>query len=343
MRSLVIGGTGLISSSVVRGLVARGDDVVVLNRGLGDRPLPDGVRRLVADRADKPTFEEATRTNGPWDVVIDMICYRPEEAAGVVDAVAGVTAQYIMTSTIDVYRKPAGRYPYTEDEPQRGIGQYALDKAACERILWAAHVRGDLPLTVIRPAATYGDRHLPVHSLGRRTTYLDRLRRGLPIVVHGDGSSFWVSCHADDVARAFVGAAGNQAAIGRSYHATGEEWLTWDQHHAVVAEAIGAPPPVIVHIPTDALARMAPRHTKLVVENFQYSNIFDNTAARRDLGFLYTIALRDGIPGWYQSLERAGLIEEAEADPLEDALIETWHRHVEAGASELAHLGLDDS
>src|SRR4029079_17455520 len=109
--------------------------------------------------------------------------------------------------------------------------------------------------------------------------YLDRLRRGKPIVVHGDGSSFWGSCHADDVARAFEGAAGNQATIGRSYHATGEEWLTWDQHHALVAEAIGAPPPTIVHIPTDALSRLAPVRTAVVEENFQFNNIFDNTAA----------------------------------------------------------------
>lgn len=342
MRILVIGGTGLISSSVVRALVDRDEDVVVLNRGVGDRPLPDGVRRLVADRADEAAFEDQIRSNGPWDVVIDMICYRPGEAASMIRAVAGITAQYIMTSTIDVYQKPASTYPYTEAEPHRGIGQYAMDKAACERILWSAHARGDLPLTVIRPAATYGDRHLPVHSLGRRTTYLDRLRRGMPIVVHGDGSSFWVSCHADDVARAFAGAAGNNAAIGRSYHATGEEWLTWDEHHAVVAEAIGAPPPTIIHIPTDALALMAPKRATLVVENFQFNNIFDNTAARGDLGFRYTIPLREGIPGWYLSLEQAGLIEDSEADPLEDALIATWRRHRDAGASELAPLDLDD-
>ena len=64
---------------------------------------------------------------------------------------------------------------------------------------------------------------------------------GLPIIVHGDGSSSWASCHRDDVAYAFVGAIGNDRTRGNGYHAAGEEWLTWDVYHRQVAKAIGAP------------------------------------------------------------------------------------------------------
>ncbi len=341
MKVLIIGGTGLISSSIVRRLVARGDDISVLNRGQAWRGIPGGVRRLAVDRHDLGSFEAAVTSGAPWDAVIDMICYHPDEASEAARVMPGRTRQYVMTSTIDVYQKPATRYPYTESEPYGGIGDYAIDKVACERILWEAHERGKLPLTVIRPAATYGDRHLPVHSLGRRTSYLDRLRRGKPIVVHGDGSSFWVSCHADDVASAFEGALGNDRTIGRSYHAAGEEWLTWNQHHAIVAEAIGAPPPTIVHIPTDVLARLAPRRTEVVAQNFQFNNIFDNTAAHTDLGFRYTIPLREGLPGWYRSLEDAGLIEDSDEDRLEDALIDAWTRGVDLASEDVAPLDLD--
>jgi nucleoside-diphosphate-sugar epimerase len=323
MRILVIGGTGLISSAVVGQLAERGWEVTVFNRGLSRRELPPGVRRLTGDRSKSAEFE-GMMAQESWDAVIDMVCFRPGEAESAVRAFQGRTAHYIMTSTVDVYQKPATLYPYREEEPYGGIGDYAIDKVACERVLWSAHARGDLPVTVLRPAATYGDLHPPVHSLGRRTSYLDRLRRGKTIVVHGDGTTLWVSCHADDVARAFVGSVANPGSIGRAYHVAGEEWLTWDGHHRAVAAAIGAPPPTIVHVPTEVLTRLAPHRIRRVLENFQFHSIFDNTAARVDLSFRYSITLGDGLPGWYRSLESAGLIENSDDDPTDDRVIAAW-------------------
>jgi nucleoside-diphosphate-sugar epimerase len=330
MKVLMIGGTGLISSSIVPLLLGRGDEVSIASRGTSLRPLPPGVRHIAADRTST-AFADALGSGPMFDCVIDMVCYEPAEAEAAVRALAGRTGQYILTSTVDVYRKPAGRYPYLEDEPYGGIGAYAVNKVECERIVLEAHERSGFPATIIRPAATYGDRHAPVHTLGRSTAYLDRLRRGRPIVVHGDGSSLWSSCHADDVAIAFAGAAGNQHAIGRSFHATGEEWMTWNALHGAVAEAIGAPPPQLVHIPTDALVLLAGERASLVRDNVQFNNIFDNTAARDGLGFRYTITLAEGLPGWYASLESAGLIEDSDLDDFEDRLIDTWSSLITAG------------
>lgn len=66
--------------------------------------------------------------------------------------------------------------------------------------------RGDFPVTVIRPAHTYGEGGSLIHTFGWSTAFLDRLRKGKRIVVHGDASSLWCSCHIDDCARAFVAA-----------------------------------------------------------------------------------------------------------------------------------------
>lgn len=321
----MIGGTGLIGSSIVPLLLDRGDDVTVISRGGSHRAPMPGSRHIVGDRS-RPEFADLIRQQPMFDCVVDMICFHPAEAETAVRAFSGRTGQYILTSTIDVYRKPATRYPYREDEPYGGIGVYAANKVTCEEIVFAAHRQSGFPVTVIRPAATYGDRHLPVHTLGRSTTYLDRLARGKPIVVHGDGSSFWVSCHASDVARAFAGAVGNEDAIGRAYHAAGEEWVTWDEHHRLLAAAIGAPVPRFVHIPTDLLVRLAGDRAELVRDNFQFNNIFDNSAARADLGFEYRVTLAQGLPGWYRSLEDADLIEDSDLDPFDDELISTWQQ-----------------
>ncbi|MBK8051216.1 MAG: NAD-dependent epimerase/dehydratase family protein [Anaerolineales bacterium] len=226
---------------------------------------------------------------GHFDAVIDMICYLPEEADSDVRAFRGRCDHLIFCSTVDVYSKPAHHYPYCEDEPRNAISLYGQNKVKCEDIFLAAHARGDFPVTIIRPAMTYGEGGVIVHTFGWNTTYLDRIRKGKPIVVPGDGQSLWVTCHVDDVARAFVAAIGNARAFGKAYHTTGDEWLTWDQFHQGVARALGAPAPRLVHIPSDLLAIISPDAAAITTSNFQYSNIYDNAAARADLDFRQTI------------------------------------------------------
>src|SRR4029078_6022646 len=78
MRVLIIGGSGLISTGIVSHLLARGADVTVFNRGKRPSTLPVSVKHLVGDRNDK-SFESFF-AGKPFDVVIDMICFNPEQA-----------------------------------------------------------------------------------------------------------------------------------------------------------------------------------------------------------------------------------------------------------------------
>ena len=203
----------------------------------------------------------------------------------------------IFTSTVDVYNKPASRYPYTEDEPRdKALGSYGQNKVKCEDVFSTAHERGDFAVTIIRPAMTYGEGGSLVQSMGWDTRFVDRIRRGKPIICHGDGSSLWVACHVDDAAAAFAGAIGSERAYGKPYHVTGEEWMTWDRYYQGIAEALGAPAPELVHIPSDLLAAVAPKRAGVCAVNFQFNNIFDNSPARSDLGFRYSDSLGRGRP-----------------------------------------------
>jgi len=334
MRILMIGGTGLISSSITRDLVARGDDVVHYNRGKSDLyPNPPGVTTIHGDRTDYPVFERQMAELGYFDCVMDMVGYQPDDAVSAVRAFRGRSGQYIFCSTVDVYRKPASRYPYTESEPYGGLNAYSRNKVAQEKTLLDAHHPIEFPLTIIRPAYTYGEGRGPIHTFGGSTTYVDRIRKGKPIVVHGDGSSFWVACHRDDVAHTFVAAAGKAHTFGKVYHAAGEEWLTWNEYHEQVAAAIGAPEPMLVHIPTHVLAQFAPQQAAITVENFQFNNIFDNGAARTDLDFHYTIPWIDGVRRMVTWLEQQGKIENSDANPFEDRLIAKWYEAVGQGGA----------
>jgi len=290
VRILIIGGTGLISTPLTHFLLEQGDDVTLYNRGATPSRVPAGTNMITGDRQQYMTFENQMHDTGYFDCVIDMVGYAPSDAESVVRAFKGRVGQFIFCSTVDVYRKPATRYPYTEAEPYGGLNDYSRNKVICEKTLLEAHVDGAFPVTIIRPAYTYGESRGVLYPVGSGGAYLDRICQGKPIIVHGDGSSLWVACHIDDVARAFVKAIGNTQTFGKSYHTTGEEWMTWDQYHQGVAEALGAPSPKFVHIPTDMLVKIAPERAVSVADNFQFNNIFDNTAAHRDLGFRYTIS-----------------------------------------------------
>ncbi len=326
MKALIIGGTGLISTAITRQLLERGDDVTLFNRGRTESRVPPQARQVHGDRRDYAEFARRMRGLEPFDCVIEMICFTPEDAEGLVSAFAGRTGHLIFCSTVDVYAKPSGRYPVTEDEPKKPVSLYGQNKARCERLLLDAQERGDFPLTIIRPAHTYGEGGTLIHTFGWRTTFLDRIRKGKRVVVHGDGSSLWCSCHVDDCARAFVAAAGRERAFGQAYHVTGDEWMTWNRYHECIAEAMGARKPDLVHIPTDLLVKVAPDRADIVAENFQFDNIFDNAAARRDLSFRYTIRFVEGARRTVEWLDERGRIEDSDADPFYDRLLDAWDR-----------------
>jgi nucleoside-diphosphate-sugar epimerase len=327
MRVLVIGGTGLISTGITRQLVERGEEVTLYNRGRRAAEIPAGVPRILGDRTQYAAFEAQMADSGPYDAVIDMVAFRPEDVESAIRAFGRRVNQYVFCSTVDVYTKPAARYPVREDAERQPSPSfpYAFHKAQCERLLEAAQAEGAFQVTMIRPAWTYGEGGSILHTFGWGSYFLERLRAGKPVIVPGDGTSFWVACHRDDVARAFVGALGNPKAYGAGYHATGEEWLTWDAYHQIVAAALGAPPPKLVHIPTDLLAQIAPQEAEWCVENFHYNNLFDNSAARADLGFRYATFFAEGAGRVIAWQEAHGGFEET-TPPFYEQIVAGWER-----------------
>ncbi len=340
MHVLIIGGTGLISAAMAREFVARGERVTLYNRGRTAPSVetPSDAAILAGDRTDAARFAADIAASGPFDCAIDMVCYEPAEVEGAVTALRGRVAQYVFCSTVDVYTKSAPAYPVREDAPREPslAFPYAHKKRRCEAIVEAAGAAGDFATTIIRPAYTYGEGRGMLSTFGGGPDYLGRLRAGLPVVVHGDGTGLWTACHRDDVAHAFVGAAGNARTYGRAYHVAGDEWLPWDTYHALVAAAMGAPPPSLVHIPTDLLARALPEKAWITRENFRFNNVFDTAAARADLDFRPKVSLDDGVRRIVAWLDARGRIPAPTGNDWEDRLIAAWERHGAAFAAECA-------
>jgi hypothetical protein len=70
----------------------------------------------------------------PFDCVSDMVGYQPQDRPSVVRAFRGRTSHLVFCSTVDVYRKPAGRYLVTEDEPHGSLNSSNRLVSAWQRL-----------------------------------------------------------------------------------------------------------------------------------------------------------------------------------------------------------------
>jgi nucleoside-diphosphate-sugar epimerase len=305
MRVLFLGGTGIISSATAELAVARGMDVAVLNRGLRGPP-PPGARLIEADVHDAPATSRAVAAAAggdhgrPWDAVVDFIAYTPADVAErIALCQAARVRQYIFISSASAYQKPASHHLITESTPlSNPFWQYARDKIACEDALVRAFREAAFPVTIVRPSYTYDDTVVPLafNPWGKTFTVVDRLRRGVPVIVPGDGLTPWTMTHASDFAKGLVGLIGHQGATGHAFHITSDEVLTWNQIYEAVADAAGAPPPRLIHVASDFLAACLPGDTDGLLGDKAWPAIFDNTKIKRFVPeFVATTRFRDGI------------------------------------------------
>jgi len=338
MKILIIGGTGLISTAISRQLIENGHELTLYNRGETSPRLPDGFRLIKGNRNDFSTFEAQMLDAGTFDCVIDMVCFEPAQAESDIRAFSGRVGQLIFCSTVDVYTKPPATFPVTESHERLALSDYGRNKAKCEDLFMKAHVDGHFPVTILRPASTYGEGGGIIHTFGWETYFLDRLLKGKPVIVHGDGEALWVSCHVEDVGRAFVNAIGNEKTFGKTYHLAGEAWQTWNQYHEHLAEAIGAPAPTLIHIPADILVKFSPNQTMITYLNFQYTNIFDNSAAREDLDFRQIIDWKTGAKRTFDWLVENDRIDNWQSFPFYDRVIEGYKKACSELVAQLANL-----
>jgi nucleoside-diphosphate-sugar epimerase len=175
MKALLIGGTGLISRGIVKHLLARGAEITVFNRGLRDVALSPAVRTLVGDRNDFAAFENLF-SNSRFDVVIDMICFKPAQAQSDVRAFANRCGHFIFCSTVCTYGvKIPPEVIVDETFPQEPVSAYGINKLACEKIFLAAHDEKKFNATVLRPASTHGPGNPLIDHLEANPVAWDRM------------------------------------------------------------------------------------------------------------------------------------------------------------------------
>ena len=323
-RALFIGGTGVISTACVRRAVEQGFDVSVLNRGSSSsRPIPDEVTVLTADVYD-PAAVSAALGDSEFDVVADFMAFTPDHVQADLERFAGRVGQLVFISSASAYQTPPARMPVLESTPLRNPHwQYSRDKIACEDLLVRAYREDGFPATIVRPSHTYDHTLVPFDG---GWTAMARMRRGAPIVVHGDGTSLWTLTHHTDFARAFVGLLANPRAVGDVFHITSDEALPWDQIVQLMAAAAGVEP-TIVHVPSDAIAAMDAEWGAGLLGDKAHSMVFDNSKIKAVVpGWVATVPFAQGareIVDWFDA-DPSRQVVEPELDAVMDRLVATY-------------------
>jgi nucleoside-diphosphate-sugar epimerase len=307
MKVLFIGGTGLISQAVSKLAVERGIELFLFNRGQREEFAPDGAKVIRGDFRNQTEAAEALE-GYEFDAVVNWIAFTPDHVQSDIDLFAGKTKQYIYISSASAYQKPPINYMVTEETPlDNRYWQYSRDKIACEQLLMEACRHSGFPVTIVRPSFTYGDTMIPagLSSWQHPWALADRIRKGLPLIIHGDGTSLWVMTHNSDFAKGFVGLLGQPSAIGEVFHITSDEVLNWNQIYDAIGKAVGVEPQV-VHMSTDFIEAHSPAGTSDgLIGDKAVSSVFDNSKIKRFVpDFHADVPFAEGIKrtvAWFEA------------------------------------------
>ena len=232
MKVLVIGGSGFISSYVVRQLVEMGHEVTVFHRGETKTDLPQNVKWIKGNRHNLSDHKSQFQKLAP-QLVLDMIPYTAKDAQDVVSTFKGITDRIVAISSQDVYRardivwqRETGIIdptPLTEDSPlrsqfypYRGLSDepfaHDYDKIPVEQVYTTAK---DFSATIVRLPMVYGAgdyRH-------RLYPYIKRMDDKRPILLE-ETIARWQGCYGyvENVANAIALAVNDEKAKGRIYN-----------------------------------------------------------------------------------------------------------------------------
>jgi UDP-glucose 4-epimerase len=302
VRAIVTGGAGFIGSHVVDALIARGDEVTVLdNLSSGRREQVNEAARLIeADVRDAAAVGKVFGAAPPQacfhlaaqaDVRVSV--ERPDFDAdvnilgtiGVLEAARRQGTQVVLASTGGaLYGECAG--PAREGAPRLPLAPYGVAKLAAEEYLAAYNRLHETAHVSLRFANVYGPRQDPHGEAGVVAIFLGRLARGEDLRVFGDGSQTRDYVYVEDVVAATLAAQGHAGAFNVG---TGIETSVLEL--------------------ADACRRVTGIEAEIVFEpprpgELQRS-VLDPSLAERDLGFRPRTSLEDGLAATWRFVREA--------------------------------------
>jgi UDP-glucose 4-epimerase len=290
VRAVVTGGAGFVGSNLVDALLARGDEVVVVD------DLSTGKRENVAAEAELVELDILDPALG--DVLAEArpdVCFhlaaqadvptsvrRPDFDAEVnvvgtvrILAAAGPATDVVFTSsggaTYGEYDRPA-----REDDPRSPLSPYGVAKLAGEEYLSAWNRLHGTRHSALRLANVYGPRQEAGLEGGVVAIFLNAMAAGDETTVFGDGGQSRDFVYVDDVVRALLLAPGGGGAHNVG---SGVETSVLELHERCRAVSGDERPPLLATAREGDLRR----------------SVLDVALAGRELGWRPEVSLDDGL------------------------------------------------
>jgi nucleoside-diphosphate-sugar epimerase len=315
VKVAVIGATGHVGTFLVPRLVAAGHEVVAISRGRAEPYLAsrvwDDVERLAMDRAPleaEGRFGPAIRALGA-DVVIDMICFEPESARQLAEALDGHVGHFLHTGTIWTHGHSTA-VPTPEEAAKRPFGDYGVKKAAIEAYLLERARRAGFPATIVHPGHIVGPGWTPLNPAGNfNPEVFATLARGERLILPNFGLETVHHVHADDLATLFMAAiAGWSAAVGEAFHGVSAQALTLRGYAEAVARRFGREAD-LAFLPFEAWAKgQAPEDAAATWEHIARSPNCSIAKAGRLLGWRPRYSSLEAVGEALDALIAAGAV-----------------------------------
>ncbi len=300
MRAIVTGGAGFIGSHVAEALLARGDEVHVLDDLSTGRPdnVPAGAQLHEGDIRDPGAVFDAVRPELVFHLAaqasVSVSVAQPGLDAdvnvlgtvAVLEAARAHGAQIVFSSTGGAIYGECPT-PATEEWERRPLSPYGTSKLAGEEYLASWNRLHGTHHVALRYGNVYGPRQDPHGEAGVVAIFLRAVADGRQPTIFGDGSQERDYVYVGDVARATLAA------------------TTLDG--GVLNVATGAPTSVLDLV--DAIRRATgreidPEHGPERLGDLQRS-VLDPALAERELGWRPEVSLEDGLRAAWQFFSTA--------------------------------------
>lgn len=237
MKLLILGGSGQLSGRAATLALAQGHEVWTLTRG--QRPLPEGVHALAADRADDDALSAALEgANTRWDACVDCTAFDRHAADQCAVIVSRYTERFVVVSTDSVYD------PNFKEVPQNESNEHYLHDGgygASKRLMEEGYVASGLNYTILRPGHIFGAGFqlgcYPEHS--RQSDLLAHMRAGKPLRLVGGGEFLIHPIFVDDLALALLDCIDKPAAFRQIFCIGGPDTVTNADYFRLLGKIIG--------------------------------------------------------------------------------------------------------